>query len=165
MEASDINDSTILGNTLLVDGKFTYKLPSGRILSSEPVPEERRKEAVPLWLNTVRAQVVEDVALIRKLQQKKRVEIPSTTSAAPTSSSVSTAAPATSTTAPANLSALEFAQKQVDSLSREVKQLQESLLYITGQEARASKALSEWELIVNQLEEKQDNEPSNVAGV
>jgi hypothetical protein len=71
---NDINDGDILSSTRQENGvnnsvRFHYTLPSGRDICSEWIGEEQRKQALMLWLDAVRGQIVEDV----KATQREKV--------------------------------------------------------------------------------------------
>lgn len=81
IEAGDINDNAILSNTVQSTdqrGFFRFKitLPSGRLLCSEWIAPDHKKQAIRNWVEVVRAETVADVDAERRATAKRTTPVP-----------------------------------------------------------------------------------------
>lgn len=76
LEASDINDGTILNATKQsTDARgnvqFRVTLPSGREIHSEWIKSDQRKQAMMAWLEKVKEQITSDVQDLQRAKREK----------------------------------------------------------------------------------------------
>ncbi len=142
LDSADLNDSAILGNTVLVaDGKgnsqLKIALPDGKDLTSEFVPEDRLKGQVLIgWCETVRSEVANAAA------RAKRGAI-SVEPAAP-----GPAEPRKGATAP---SALGYAQKMLQEAVARVELADSEAERWQREQAEARVERQNWKIIVETM--------------
>lgn len=164
IEAGDINDSQILSATVQSTDprgliKYTYTLPSGRLLCSEWIAPDNAKLALRKWVEVVREQHVEDASAQRRAKVKPST--PATTGTGPSSASTT---PNSGTAAAMdrvlqrakqldNPDPLVFAQQRVDALNERVYALDKEVEQKTSELAKARQELGRWKKVIDSLEE------------
>jgi hypothetical protein len=151
LEASDMNDSTILGATkqsVNEDGRkqLSVALPSGRLLTSEWMrPENASGTVLVKWCDLVREQAVADAHETRLRAERDSAMTP----AAETAPVIAAES--------AEQDALRYTQSQALAAAAEVQRLDDCYLAIGRQLIVARKAAKRWNAIYESLNEERDD--------
>jgi hypothetical protein len=166
LEAGDLNDSQILAATRQAKDErgatqFSLVLPSKRKLVSEWIAEDKLRDALQVWLDTVRREVVED-ARAERIARAHAHMLAQTGTDKQSASGIPSTSPATAPSAAdhvvaAGVDPLEYAKARVKLLTELSSSLNVELGSLSSKLTTVDKQLSQWTKILSSLTESNEN--------
>lgn len=165
LEAGDLNDSQILAATRQAkDGRgatqFSIVLPSGRKVTSEWVSEDNLRNALQVWLGTIKTEAVEDAKADRIAKGRAAMLAQTGKDLSSASSTQSTSAADVTYTAQRAAAAgsdpLEYARHQLTGYARKVEELKGQIAVLSTELEAAMRLQGRWFTVVSSLTESEN---------